>query len=1638
MARKIDMEKEDKEMTRLQEMIQNASLNQEQWARILKMAQEAAKTAQMNETFVEDESNKNKVEVQKKSDSRRDTIFTSTVMASQLILTKEGESGGAATKEKYSVTLPGKTEDVDTKILPTFSGNVGEYDAWKRTLMLMMAGLTEERKKGIFVRALKEAPLRMVAKMKAPTVESIWAMLDSYYQTKQTSDPVQRLRECKQKFGESLREYTARFGELTMDEDMITVSEETKIDIYRANMALNKLKQEVERWWAVRNKNEKVEWTAVKDYMIQGFARRDDEWHMERRKLGETPKVMAVTSTATAAGTKQDTSVMTEAKRRHYEQFGDNCLRCGRRGHWRKECQEKQDVDGNVIKGFTYRGKGQTRSSRGGSSGPNSPSKTVRRVEKIQAEDITENETVRIITTMSVNGRRIRVMLDSGADVSLLTKADFDSLPNKQPLVHTNVTVTAYGGRRIRVWGTTRIGIQLRKEVVYKQVYVTEGDCTIVGNDLLPRIKAVLDYMKRTVIIDGIEKPMARKETLKTEGEVIIPPRTARRIQLHCNESWTVGETVTVEPLQAKGKVLNTRIVCKIDVGEDGKRFVMAEIQNVDKERQLVIPRNSSVAILQKDEVVSGLLEEVADTVQRKETKEEVEELIEKKVRECEGDVGQKAQLRGLLRSFMDVFVQGLHQAGQAKTGIPMEIITDPSVAPYSAKDRRMSPDRQSAMEKLTRELLSDGMISETSSPYNFPVVLVKKPDGTWRFAIDYKKLNDVTRRDSYPLPNMEDMIDQLGGGNAWFTVLDAASGFWQIPLAEESKNKTAFRVKGMGQFKWNVMPMGLCNATAVFQRFMDATLAGVRGICALVYVDDIIIYSKSWEEHMEHLKQVLILLRGANMKIKMGKCKLATRQIKFLGRIITSEGVKPDPIKVEAIQRLRRPQSATEAIRFIQMVGWHRGFIKDFAKYEHVMRRAIDKNDGKLNWDEGCEKAFTHLKAALANNCMLAYPDYKKPFEVYTDASGTHVGAVLVQRDERNQGKVVEYISCILNVHEKNYSMAEKELLAVMFAVKKWEHYLAANKFIIWCDNSAAPEMLNKKEKSSRIIRWAHNLSPFQFEWRKIEGKKNVVADVMTRMVAGITVEESTYPWMDENRRRTEQEEDEGIVDMWVSQEEGRRRGRRLKRENGLIWAEMREKDKTWWAIVAPKLWRAELMDLAHGNVMAGHFGIERTLKRLTTHYVWDGIEDDVKKVVEDCITCQKRKKDTDRRKGTLEPITVMSEPWAMVGMDLVGPLPETKRGNKYVLNMMDYFTKYPVSVALKDKTADTVAEAIKEHLILRFGIPRIFISDQGSEFVNHVLRDLAHKLGVKHNITSPYHPQANGLIERYNQTMGDIIAKLAEKDKQWDEWVPHAAFAYATTKHKTTGETPYAMLFGREARTFLDGQGAKMEQKLATDYKYDLIERMSLVYQKVEEAIGAAQATMKERHDAKRGEHHIQLYDIVWVRVPNKQNKLEAEWEGPYWVKEARGPNTFLLKHVTNLEEIVRHCEHIRRVRGRQQERVEETGIRAPIEATEQTGRSDPKVLTEEKEQQQVRDRYRNKCANYANPKVRCTNPARGGDKGHYYCQRCYKGGLVPKDPAESMQYRKAVGYGTKEDMLDYGRWGSGRRKGVINSKD
>ena len=804
--------------------------------------------------------------------------------------------------------------------------------------------------------------------------------------------------------------------------------------------------------------------------------------------------------------------------------------------------------------------------------------------------------------------------------------------------------------------------------------------------------------------------------------------------------------------------------------------------------------------------------------------------------------------------------------------------------APISQSVRPTAPADRAVVREEVQKMLESGAIRHSRSPWASPIVLVRKKDGSVRFCVDYRRLNDITKKDVHPLPRTSDMLESLAGAKI-FTTLDAASGYWQIPMKASDVEKTAF-VCSEGLYEFTVMPFGLCNAPATYQRVMNLLLAGLTWQSCLVYIDDILIYSPDFKTHLKDLSVVLERLIEAGFMLKAKKCRFGVERVEYLGHIVTPEGISPDPSKVDKLMRFPTPRNITEVRAFLGLAGYYRKFIRDFADSATPLFDLL-KNDTAFVWGDVQEQSLRKLTLSLTKEAVLHHPRFDLPWIVDADASDQGLGSCLSQVVDGLE-RPVAFASRRLQPAERKWHIREKEALGIVWALETFRHYLLGAKFIVRTDHSSLQWL--KNAKSGRLCRWALRLAEFgDFEIIHRSGKVHANVDAFTRSFAdseAMPENATCHLAIPEIRRKLPTQEE------LIAAQAGCPRCK-LLRVRKADQVEIRDgvlgTTGDRFKPFLPDSLFTQVVRALHEPAHHAHLGARRTWSKVSSLFVVNNGLRKVELELKSCLACSQRKPPLPKH-GKLASVPP-SGPWDTVAVDFCGPYVTSESGNRFILVFADHFTKYVELIPTADQSAKTVCEAFYRNVLCRHGTPGRLLSDQGPQFKSELVEELCGVFGIHKIFSSTYYPQGDGLAERFMRTLNNSLAILSrDHQRDWDTFVSGVQFAYNSSAHASTGFPPFVLVTGRVPSFPEEGWLSPRQKTTTPQYLRDLYATIARVHQEASAALEKSYADLKRRYDAKRRDVQLEVGTSVLVRLSDyERSKFDCHKLAPRWSEPA-----------------------------------------------------------------------------------------------------------------------------------------------------
>ncbi|XP_058755573.1 uncharacterized protein LOC131628770 [Vicia villosa] len=845
------------------------------------------------------------------------------------------------------------------------------------------------------------------------------------------------------------------------------------------------------------------------------------------------------------------------------------------------------------------------------------------------------------------------------------------------------------------------------------------------------------------------------------------------------------------------------------------------------------------------------------------------------------------APLTKLLTRFQSIFQQpkGLPPSRQHDHHINLL----PNTPPINVKPYRYPHTKKEAMTKMIQDMLQEGTIRPSTSPFSSPVLLVKKKDGTWRFCVDYRALNAVTVKDRFPIPTIDELLDELNTASI-FSKIDLCSGYHQIRLASEDTHKTAFRTFD-GHYEFLVMPFGLTNGPTTFQSAMNDLLRPFLRKFVLVFFDDILIYSANFQDHLTHLQVIFELLAEQHFFVKLSKCVFAASQIEYLGHIISKGGVAPDSEKVKAILDWPTPRSLTTLRGFLGLTGFYRRFVKGYATLAAPLTDLLRSTTFK--WSTEAAKAFTELKAKMTDMPVLALPDFTKEFTVETDASGVAIGAVLSQ-----EGHPIAFFSKKMCPRMQSSSVYVREMFAITESVKKWRQYLIGQRFHIFTDQKSLRNLLLQRIQTPEQERWTAKLQGFDFEISYKPGKSNCVADALSRKFepapATFFALSSPLPDLLQTLKLFYKHD---TVGQNFTQLVNQNNQNDYSMNQGLLYYKNR--------LFIPEIadLRKQVVREFHQTPTAGHSGVRATLARLSSSFCWPGMYLEVKNMVKQCSICQLNKYDTQKKKGLLQPLPIPNKVWEEITMDFITHLPSSY-GHTAIWVICDRLTKYvhfiplPTHFSAKDLANRFTVEIFRLH-----GNPKTIVSDRDPLFLSKFWKEFFKNQGTHLQYSTAYHPETDGQTEVVNRSVETYLRCFAgEHPRTWHKFLHLAEYWYNTTFHSAIQMSPFKALYGRDPPNILD-----YVKQTVSDGTLELtLQQHQQILSELKIHLKKSRIAMEKQANTKR--RNVTFVEGDWVLLklqPYRQTtvqhrssqKLAQRYFGPFRVIKRTGTVNYLL---------------------------------------------------------------------------------------------------------------------------------------------
>jgi hypothetical protein len=844
----------------------------------------------------------------------------------------------------------------------------------------------------------------------------------------------------------------------------------------------------------------------------------------------------------------------------------------------------------------------------------------------------------------------------------------------------------------------------------------------------------------------------------------------------------------------------------------------------------------------------------------------------------------------------------------------------------------RQSTSELQATKEYLLENLDKGFIVNSKSPFASPILFVKKSDGSLRFCIDYRKLNSLTRNDPYPIPRIDELLARVSKAK-YYTKLDIRQAFHRIRMDPDSEDYTTFRTR-YGSYKCKVLPFGLCNGPATYQRYMNDVLLDYLDDFCMAYLDDILIYSEDLVQHELHVKSVLNRLREAGLQADIKKCEFSVTRTLYLGYVLTTKGLEVDPAKVEPLRNWERPTTVTGVKSFLGFCGFYRQFIRNFGLIAKPLS-TITRPSEPFRWTTECENSFEKLRRYLLAIPTTHHYNPELPTKLETDASDGVTAGVISQEHPDKQWYPVGFYSHVLSGHEINWEIHDKELFAIVQAFQKWRPELmaATSRVRVYSDHRSLEYFMTTKQLTAKQVRWMEFLSDFNFQIQYTTGKSNAKADILSRREQDLKLQEEVKrdsrarvllgPKHIDPRIGAELAQvyiqSLSVSSLEASPTDQLRAStdliQELRDDNEKSFASIRSQDplpegysqqgklllfkgRLCVNRLAPLCTR--LIKEAHEQVSSAHPSGLKTYQLLAPQYYWFGMGSDCKRFVRNCIACKLSHSNNTKQQGYLHPLPIPEYPMQHLCMDFK-EFPKDKNGYDNILVFMDRLSKASVSIPCHKTTNAAGMAQLFTQWIYRFGhTPESIVSDRGPQFISTFWKEFCRIIGVKIKLSTAYHKQTDGQTEIMNKYIDQRLRPFVNHyQDNWSELIPLMDRAQMTLPHATIGMAPYRLKFGLDPRNSWDWdspKGKTPRESLNRQEALKMATRMHDAWNTAKDSMATAQSKMERSTNKHRRRIDWEVNDKVYLSTKNLKNhrpskKLAHQWVGPYTVLEKRG---------------------------------------------------------------------------------------------------------------------------------------------------
>ena len=1210
------------------------------------------------------------------------------------------------------------------------------------------------------------------------------------------------------------------------------------------------------------------------------------------------------------------------------------------------------------------------------------------------------------MVNLEVNHHNVSALLDTGAMISCMSPNLYSQIGREVPLeTSQHSRVQGVGGNSICVQGKCSVTLVIGGQDFVHTFHVLESIShnLILGEDFLKQNCASIDFSQQVLRFPSVtvnivhQANRAMTSVLARAIETVeIPPQSECLVRVKVSTHNCKQGSGMLEPiasLMSRSSLVGARCVITLNNPTKFYRVFNPTGLPVSIKHHQPLARflpTDDINILSMDPLNTDTSQPKVNCMSHRVQEDYVKVAKELGITLQNTDLSslEKQKLLSLIGANRDCFATSMSEL--STTDVYQHDISTGSAKPIRKTFYRATPTVQQEIDKQIDTLLENDKIEPSLSEWAAPIVMVKKKSGEYRMAVDYRGINEVTEPIHFPLPRFESVTDTISAANAKiFSTLDLMSGYFQIPVHPDARHKTAF-VTASGQYQFKVMPFGLRNAPHAFQMVMSQALRKLNWKSVIVYIDDTLVFSETFDQHLVHLAEVFQCLRENRLKLKPSKCHFAAQEVEYLGHLISRDGLKPNPSKIEVVKNYPTPKKVKDIRAFLGLCNYYRKFIKNYSLLAAPLNQ-LTKKDTTFQWTSKCDISFSALKTSLTTAPILALPDFNKQFILYTDASDQAISYILGQKDDSGRECVIEYGARAIRPFEKSWHTTDKEGLALVTGIQHYHTYLADREFIVYTDHEALKTILKNTNQKGRLSRWALLLQQYRMQILHKPGKHNTNADGLSRCDLPVTPHQDdpidVLPVSTDQLQRTKlqytftyatkkprfpapqlavtsihpeihvdiqkllpvttksiadyQWEDEDLKPLILFLQDDKnlpaddKQARALilqapdySLQDGILYhhhfirGKGPKEERMCQQIVVPRPLQDDVLRSYHDSPLGGHQGEDRTFNCLRMKYFWKTMFHDVVAYVKSCQECQQAKRKFHAKNAPLQPIPP-SDIFGRMHMDIIGPLTKTTCGHRYILLIVDSYSKWCEAFPLKTQEATEIAKVFYSEIICRYGAPDVLVTDRGQNFVSVLIQEICKMFQITKKETSAYHPQTNAACERMNSFIEQSLRTYCNQNQtDWPAYLPSIMLAYRTTQTPSTKYSPYFLLFGRECRLPIDTALIPSKTLIPSHQQYlqRLIQSQEIHRQVARENILNIQKKYKNNFDKTASTPNFKIADNVWLYCqktqPGLSPKLTKKWIGPYYIVDKRGAYTYLLRRCSD-NRIMKSCVHANRLK-------------------------------------------------------------------------------------------------------------------------